>query len=891
MAQKTLNAFVVIGGRVDNTFGQIGSELIALGSTVDEISSKLLRLGQESIEVYSDYEYNMKQVEGIWGSNGTFAKGSQELADAMNEAEMAAAEWAANSIFHTNDISNAMVEAAHAGWNLEEMLGGIPYAMKLAQAGDMDLSTSLNYVLKSMEALGMEYDELPRWVDEWVYAANRSAGTAQEFGDTMLKMGSTMRFAEDPEELLALTKIMHDMGATGSEAGTLVRNSMLKILAPSGVASKILAQLGATQDEIDSVMQDAGKLKALNELESVGFSAFDDKGQAKSILEIYASLGASLAEMAGGWDNISKNQKTLGILSNVFGVRAQTGALNLIAGLKEANELYGELKGGAAEGAAQYMSDTMMDSLYGKTELLKSKWEEMERVIGQQVAPQVESIEGNLGKIIDKFISAGQKDNGVSSGLDFLERISGWAADLTESFDDIDPATFDGITAGLGTIATLGPGMIAVGSGIRLASWALGTPAGRIMLAAAAITTLVEATNAMKEADFKGAFGNLSLNEQELKPITDAIHADFMNAYSGINQYRQAITEAGNAYTEASQKLSSTMLTDMLTGKELTDDDLKAYYGYGNQMFEAVLKGLKESNDLSAEYWKMLASDNGEIDMSEFADPQYQSLIATLDAAYESSVGEVIEIGKKLRGAITQAFSDGKLSQEECENILSYFNDLNEKMVEAQAQAKNREAAIQREMTLHKAQTLSYDSMDNYIENDIVAQRQAELDISNEEYEYQRAKAAVAWDERIASAHGHKAKEALTAKKEENLQWMDAQHAEETATIYSWYDEMILSLQETALHQSEYGEADAYWEDLVERIGAGEITGAEALKEARSTPYWQNEWYEKIAGFFHGNVNEGSDLDQTKNSYSELIKQLGGQDEVERRIAMYRETG
>ena len=64
MAQKTLNAFVVIGGKVDDSFGQIGQELVNLGSTVDEISSKLINFGKESLEVYKDYNENMREAEG-----------------------------------------------------------------------------------------------------------------------------------------------------------------------------------------------------------------------------------------------------------------------------------------------------------------------------------------------------------------------------------------------------------------------------------------------------------------------------------------------------------------------------------------------------------------------------------------------------------------------------------------------------------------------------------------------------------------------------------------------------------------------------------------------------------------------------------------------------------
>ena len=54
MAQKQLNAVVVIGGRTDSSFSQIGDALISMGNAVDGVSQKLIDFGKESLEVYSD---------------------------------------------------------------------------------------------------------------------------------------------------------------------------------------------------------------------------------------------------------------------------------------------------------------------------------------------------------------------------------------------------------------------------------------------------------------------------------------------------------------------------------------------------------------------------------------------------------------------------------------------------------------------------------------------------------------------------------------------------------------------------------------------------------------------------------------------------------------------
>lgn len=54
--QQTLKTIVVLSGRVDNSFGIIGSELTQLGNKVNGVSSQLAQYGEESLNVYKNYE-------------------------------------------------------------------------------------------------------------------------------------------------------------------------------------------------------------------------------------------------------------------------------------------------------------------------------------------------------------------------------------------------------------------------------------------------------------------------------------------------------------------------------------------------------------------------------------------------------------------------------------------------------------------------------------------------------------------------------------------------------------------------------------------------------------------------------------------------------------------
>lgn len=845
MAQKQLQAVVVIGGRVDNSFMRMGNALVQMSSMVEGVSQKLIDFGKDSIKVYSDYEYNMRTVEEIWGSNGTFIHGSREIKSAMSELSNAAAEWAANSIFHTDDVSNALVEAAHAGWGLNEMLNGIPTAMKLAQAGDMDLSTSLDYVLKSMKALQMEYGNLDTWVDEWVYASNRSAGTAEEFGDTMLRLGSTMNYAADPEEILALTAIMHNMGATGSEAGTMIRNSMMRLLAPSGVASKVLEQLGATDEEINAIREDSSKLAALQQLEAHGFSAFDDKGQAKPILEIYSSLGQALADLAGGYENISKNQTALGILSNVFGTRAQTGALNIVTALQEAQTLYDELSGGAANDAAGKMAEGMMDTLYGKMETFKSKVEELKRSVGEELAPGVETWLGRLGNFVD-------------------------------SVTNLDDTKFSALVGGLTGLAGAAFGMKGVGMALQFIGQML-SPGGRIAMGTVTALALAEAVAKIQEAEYKGQFGEMNLDMSTLGDYVKTLGSDFDTAWEGVNKFAGALETAVTNYKTAAETFQSNLITDVLTDKTWTADDLKSYESLGADIIAAALTGVKTSTDLSMEFWRVLMEGGNTGDIK--ADAAYLSVMDALTGGLSETEGQLEAIGQGLTGALTKAFADG-LTPENVAAIQSYFEELNRIIAEAEAKAKNEREEAEFQSMLHKAQTMSYDAMEEYVNEVILPQRDQRLSTLEDTYWTQYYLALKQFDKQIEGAQTDADREMWTARKAAFEGSAESSYAKARSEVYAPYDDALLRLYTESMRGSGLEDMDTTISTLTQGVQSGLLTVDAARDILKSNDQWIKQG---LGGTFESM--------QAFKWYSDTIKELGGHDEIESRIAEYQAAG
>ncbi|MBQ9252241.1 MAG: phage tail tape measure protein [Clostridia bacterium] len=879
MAQKTLSAVVVLGGKVDGTFGQIGNKLMEMGTLIDDVSQKLINFGKDSVDVYRGYEDSMLDAQVALAT--TYGRGTKELKDVMNQLDIQATQWAASTIFHTDDVANAIAQAAHANWDLEKIMDGIPAAMELAQAGGLELSESVDYIIKSTNAAGISFGDLTDFIDEWTFAANSSAGDVRQFGDAMTRMGSTMKFAKNKEELLTMLAILHDAGTTGSDAGTLLRNGLIRLIAPTKKASDVMAELGVTSDDIEEAMGETnGKAaETVKQLESMGFSAYDSQGNLKGFLDIFQDLYDVTKGMA--------DDEKYDIWSTIFPTRTITGAMALMDACKgDLTELYKLLMDGEAAGYGKYASETMMSGMTGAIETLNSKLEALKQLTGQQLSDQVETIAGNIGKVFD-LLSSGGGDNGVSSGLDLLTRISQVIGDAAEGMGKMDPAAFDALVAGLGAIAVAGPGLIGAGMGFKLVGAALGTHTGRIALAAIAFTALAEAANKFKEAKFKEGFGDMEIDTTELKAKLEEIQTSFTEATTGITEFQTALETATTNYETAAQKFSATALSDMLTGKTLTPEDIKAYNSLGEQAVQAVKDGITAKGDMDAEFWYALFKGTGATEKTAEevnADPIYAGILKTIQEAQTENLAEVEAAGQALRDAMTAAFKDGTISPEEYDNIKNIYRDLNEKIAQAQAEAQSEQDYINRRKLMDKAQNMSYSSMMAFLGDELIPQRDAELAFWEDHYgnavyglEYQK-------EQKMAKAKNAAERAEIENEYDQKIRGSQAALQNMEAGINSNYDQMILGLMNTAQHESDYGDADRFWEGLVRDVSEGKLT------ESAARMLLQQSGYTKMQGGILG-IGGSSELGDAYKFRLEQIEALGGWESISKRIDSYKRAG
>ena len=668
---KELTTTVVLNGRATSGFTALADKVTQLGYVISQLGGKVGEWEKESLETYKNYETYMLEAKGAMSAT---AKTASELERTYAALEEHAQEWASTTIFHTNDVAKAISEAAHAGWDYEKMLKGIPEAMVLAQAGNTDLSSGLDMLIKTINGTGIAFDDSGKFVDQWVMAANSSATTVSELGEAMEKMGATARFGDSTEELLTMLAVLANTGTVGSAAGTLLRNSMIRLIAPTKNAREAMEGLGVQAEEInEAVGSDSETLAEVNEmLSQVGFSAYTENGKLKPFLTTFKDLNKALEGMT--------EQDRNKVLSAIFPTRTITGAMAL---LQAATDNYDGLleKITDSEGYAAKIAKIQTSGLMGSEELFKSKWEEFSRKIGEILSEPVEGAYEILGGFIDTL-------NGA------------------------DPAILSAIAGAATALAAAGPALITAGIGMKLFS-ILGPYGTAILAAVVGIGALVGYFSELNKIALENNFGKMALDMDTINEALEGIGEDKAGLLSNLKQFHTEIDGMLTRYDEAGASLAEGLTSKMIAGTTLTDDDKKKFQQYGEDMITEMKTGITTATAEKMSLASLIfsESDTEEDSNEDLANnPYYASVITLLEAGMSAAQSRAEELSRQLRSALTSAFADDKLTDEELQNIQSIMDQMNELM------SGLNPSDVERNKMRIKSQRVSLESMREFSE-------------------------------------------------------------------------------------------------------------------------------------------------------------------------------
>ena len=335
----------------------VGEKIEGAGRAIMPVSAAVIGVGAAAVKTTADFDSSMSKVAAISGATG----------DDFDKLRDKAREMGAKTKFSATEAADAFGYMAMAGWETEEMLGGIEGVMMLAAASGEDLATTSDIVTDAMTAFGLEADRAGHFADV-LAAASASSNTNVGI------MGETFKYAAPVagalgysiEDTALAIGLMANAGIKGSQAGTSLRRIMGDLTGEVKITGKELGEVTIQTTNAD------GSMRSFNDI---------------------------IMDCREAFSHLSEEEK-VNTAKAMVGQNAYAGFLAIMNATDEdVKDLTNDLAN--CSGEAQRMADEMNDNLEGQLTILKSQLQELAISIGDVLVPIIRDLVSFVQGIVD----------------------------------------------------------------------------------------------------------------------------------------------------------------------------------------------------------------------------------------------------------------------------------------------------------------------------------------------------------------------------------------------------------------------------------------------------------------------------------------------------------
>lgn len=355
-----------------------------------------MRMGaSEAIRGFVDMDQALTSAGAKFQLSKLGAEGAKSAMQSLNDAARATG---AATEFTAAEAAQGLEFLAMAGFTAEQAIAAMPAMVDLATASNSDFARASDIASDALGAFGLASSDaatqaknLQRITDVFAQTTSGANVDMENLFESMKMGGPIMTTAgQSLESFAAMAAIMGNAGIKGSLAGTTLKNTVDRLVAPVGDAKTMLKKLGVE-------VQDSG-------------------GNMRDVADI-------LADFAEGTKGMGTAQRTAAI-STVFGMRAVSGISTILdSGIPTLREFREGLDG--AGGASKRMADEMRGSLQNRIKVLKSGLMEL----GMKF---IEAFQDKFPGAIDSAIAAVKNFkidpivNGIKDTIGFVKSVWGW---------------------------------------------------------------------------------------------------------------------------------------------------------------------------------------------------------------------------------------------------------------------------------------------------------------------------------------------------------------------------------------------------------------------------------------------------------------------------------
>lgn len=306
------------------TLDQLNKDAKTIGTGLSVgVTAPFALFAKQGLTTMAEFSQSMAQIEVLSGAN---EEQLQRLTDT-------AIRLGAETSFSANEAANGMLELLKAGMDTEETLASVPGVLALAAAGGVDLATSASVTAAALNTFGLEAGQAEYVANLLAAAANNSSANISDLAMGLQQGGFAFNAAgQNVDDLAASLAILTNVGLTGSDAGTALKNALIRMISPTKEAR------GAMDD--------------------LGIAFFDAKGEMRPLSDIIDNLNTATAGLT--------EEQRLATLETIF---LSDGMKGMIPLLNVGKDGFLEMKDAVNEaGAAQKLADARMRGLAGAFE-------------------------------------------------------------------------------------------------------------------------------------------------------------------------------------------------------------------------------------------------------------------------------------------------------------------------------------------------------------------------------------------------------------------------------------------------------------------------------------------------------------------------------------------
>ena len=555
----------------------VGGAIAAAG--IAEAMKSIADAYSECVEIAGSFEQAMSAVEAIADSN------ISEMAALTAEAK----ELGATTKFTAQQSANAMEYMAMAGWDAQEMLGGMSGVINLAAAAGEDLAQVSDIVTDNLSAFGLKASDTAHFADVLAAAAANSNTNISIMGETFKSSSSVAgALGYSIEDVAVMVGLMANNSVKGSRAGTALRNIFNGLLGGVTLTAKAFGELD--------------------------YSAVNSDGSMKGLME-------TVEDLRGYFSQMTEAER----VNNAMTIAGMRGYNGLLAILNATNEdfqsLYASINN--CNGAAERMAKVKLDNLNGDITLANSAMEALQSTIGEQFNPELRELTQLKTELL----------NGLN---DFIIE---------------NPVLAKGVMAGAAAFGVMGTAIVGVNAAIKvfkaleLATLFTG-PAGVLLGVAAGIAGVTAAVVGFVEATRDGgpavrelteAARELNAEMEEAGKTHEDAAAEILataNTADFLIGKLEEMEAAEGENAEQSQEYQNTLALLLRTMPELSDciSTTTDEYGRSTYALETDTAALRANT----EEWKKNAQAKA---YQDYLNTVYDQYGEVLQEAAENEIG------------------------------------------------------------------------------------------------------------------------------------------------------------------------------------------------------------------------------------------------------------